>query len=578
MTAQGRIGRSDRTHFDVVIVGSGFGGSVMAHRLAAAGRNVLVLERGQSIPPGDFPRSPYRFRRAFWDPSEGLYGMFSIWSFDHLGSVVSSGLGGGSLIYANVLLRKDPSWFLEAVDGALRPWPVTYDDLREHYRRAERILGAQRYPFEHEPYASTPRTRLFHRAAEDRGWHPFSPPLAVTFAAPGKPPRPGDVIPEPEGRENLHGVTRTTCRLVGECDIGCNFGAKNTLDLTALSEAWHDGAEIAPLCEVRELEHRPGGGYAVRYVRHDLAREGRPYPTGTLPLETVTCDRLVVAAGTFGTTWLLMQNRDRLGGLPVALGTRFSGNGDLLTLALKPRDRETGELLPVEGGYGPSITAAVRFEGAPDPADPAGSPPRGYYIEDAGYPDLLNWLIQAVEMPGNVIRAWWVAVRLMRRLFRLHDDTDVAAELSKLLGDAALSAGVLPLLGMGRELPSGVIGVKGGRLSVDWTIDRARDYFDRVRAQQQALAGSMGADFRDNPVWHLGRRVITVHPLGGAPMGHDEREGVVDGWGRVFGHPGLYVADGSVMPGTVGPNPSLTIAALADRFADGILAEPGPPS
>jgi hypothetical protein len=98
---------SDDDHFDAVVVGSGFGGSVTAYRLAEAGKRVLLLERGRRYPPGSFPRSPYRFRRAFWDPSEGLYGMFSIWSFDNLGAVVSSGLGGGSLIYANVLLRKD---------------------------------------------------------------------------------------------------------------------------------------------------------------------------------------------------------------------------------------------------------------------------------------------------------------------------------------------------------------------------------------------------------------------------------------------------------------------------------------
>jgi len=564
----GRSQSSDDTHFDAIVVGSGFGGSVMTYRLAKAGQRVLLLERGRRFPPGSFPRSPYRFRRAFWDPSEGLYGMFSIWSFDRLGAVISSGLGGGSLIYANVLLRKDPEWFVrEEGDGiGVEYWPVTREDLDPHYDRVENMLAPQRFPLDHEPYASVPRTRAFMDAATRLGWEPFTPPLAVTFAAPGRPPAIGEVIPEPEDRRNLHGATRTTCRLVGECDIGCNYGAKNTLDYNYLSEAQHEGAVIRDLCEVRIIEPRPDGGYTVRYVKHDLGLEGRPHRTRDLPLVTVTCERLILSAGTLGSTYLLLRNRTNLPGLSAALGTHFSGNGDLLTLAIKPRDSQTGKPLPMEGSYGPAITAAVRFGG--QSGDGVG---RGFYLQDAGYPDMLNWLIQAVEMPGAILRYWVTALRLVRRFLRRGTDTDVGAELSRLLGDAELSSGILPLLGMGREEPNGIVGLRGDRLNVEWTIDRSSDYFEEVRRAQRQLAEELGAGFRDNPLWRLGRRVITVHPLGGVPMGRHQGEGVVDAWGEVFGHPGLYVADGSVMPGTVGPNPSLTIAALSDRFADGII-------
>lgn len=559
----------DEHHFDAIVVGSGFGGSVMTYRLAEAGRRVLLLERGRPFPPGSFPRSPYRFRRAFWDPSEGLYGMFSIWSFDNLGAVVSSGLGGGSLIYANVLLRKDEKWFVrERGDGAVEHWPISRADLEPHYERAERMLAPQRYPFESEPYASTPRTRLFREAATELGWSPFFPPLAVTFAAPARPPAIGDVIPDPEGRPNLHGATRTTCRLVGECDIGCNYGSKNTLDYNYLSEAIHEGAELRTLCEVREFEPRPSGGWLVRYAEHDLEREGQPWTTHRLPLREVTCDRLILSAGTLGTVYLLLRNRDRLPGLSRALGTRFSGNGDLLTLAFRPRDRVSGRPIPMESGFGPSITGAIRF-----PDELEGGDGRGFYLEDAGYPDLINWLIQAVETPGAILRYWLTALRLVRRLMRLQHDTDVGAELARLLGDTELSSGIVPLLGMGREEPNGVMGLRGGLLDVDWQIDRSSAYFERVRAAQRRLAEAMNADFRDNPIWHFGRRVITVHPLGGAPMGRSSDEGVVDAWGRAYDLPGLYIADGSVMPGTVGPNPSLTIAAFADRVADGIIDE-----
>ncbi len=562
------------TAYDVVIIGSGFGGSVMALRLADAGRRVLLLERGRRYPPGSFPRSPYRMGRALWDPSKGLYGMFSVWSFDNLGAIVSSGLGGGSLIYANVLLRKDPEWFVrEGGSGrGVEYWPVTREDLEPHYDEAERMLGAQRYPFEREPYSSTPRTAAFHDAATRLGWHPFFPPLAVTFAAPGRDPAIGVPIPDPDGRPNLHGMARSTCRLCGECDIGCNYGAKNTLDYNYLSEAAHAGAEIRDRCEVRELEHRDAGGYVVRFVEHDLSLEGKPHATSRLPLKEVTATRVVLAAGTLGTTYLLLRNQHRLGGSWPALGRRFSGNGDLLTLAVKPRT-PSGRPIRIEGGVGPSITVAARFAGQPDPGAPSGAPGRGFYIEDAGYPDLLSWVVHTAWLPLWLARQVRTVRKLVLRLLGRGSDTDMSAELSELLGDAELSAGLLPLLGMGREVPAGALGLRGRRLQARWSIEPSSDYFEAVRDRQRELASALGASHQDNPAWHLGRRVITVHPLGGAPMGRSPKDGVVDAWGRVYGHPGLYVADGSVMPGTVGPNPSLTIAALSERFASGILDE-----
>ena len=562
-------------HYDAIVIGSGFGGSVMTLRLAAEGRRVLLLERGRRYPPGSFPRSPYRMGRALWDPSQGLYGMFSVWSFDRLGAIVSSGLGGGSLIYANVLLRKDAEWFVQedGRGGVAERWPVSREELEPHYDTAEKMLGAQRYPFDTEPYASTPRTRAFHEAAMRLGWQPFFPPLAVTFAAEGRAPAIGEPIPEPEGRRNLHGMARSTCRLCGECDIGCNYGAKNTLDFNNLSEAAHAGAEIRDRCEVRQVEHREGGGFVVRFVEHDLGLEGRPHDTSLLPLREVSATRVVLAAGTLGSTWLLLRNQRRLGGTWPALGTRFSGNGDLLTLAITPRS-PSGELVRMESGVGPAITVAARFAGEPDPGASRGAPGRGFYIEDAGYPDMLSWAVHYASLPLWLARQGHTIKRLILRLLGRGADSDMSAELATLLGDAELSAGVLPLLGMGREVPGGRLGLRKGRLHTTWTPDASRAYFDAVRARQAELAAELGASHQDNPAWHLGRRVITVHPLGGAPMGRSRAEGVVDPMGRVFGHPGLYVADGSVMPGTVGPNPSLTIAAVAERFAQGILDEP----
>src|SRR5262245_16261248 len=145
---------------DAVVVGSGFGGSVVAQRLAGEGLAVLVLERGRAYPPGSCPRRPREMRDNFWDPSEGMHGMFDVWSFRHIEALVASGLGGGSLIYANVLIRKDERWFVH--DGGpgegYEDWPVSRAELEPHYERVEPMLGGRPYPLEDPAYADTQKT------------------------------------------------------------------------------------------------------------------------------------------------------------------------------------------------------------------------------------------------------------------------------------------------------------------------------------------------------------------------------------------------------------------------------------
>jgi cholesterol oxidase len=538
-------------HFEAVVVGSGFGGSVTTYRLAEAGKRVCLLERGKPYPPGSFPRNPLGFSQNFWDPSKGLYGMFNVWRFSGIDALISSGLGGGSLIYANVMIRKDEHWFVHE-DG--ESWPVNRSDLDPHYDRCESMLGVQKYPLEVEPYAATPKTLAFRGAAEQLGHDWFLPNLAVTFANDGDAPMPGEPIREEH--PNLHGRTRYTCRLVGECDVGCNYGSKNSLDYTYLSAAKREGAELRSCCEVKAFRPRGGGGFEIDYVVHEPDREGsQPSPA------TITADTLVLSAGTLGTTFLLLKNRDAFPGLSKALGTHFCGNGDLLTFATRSRERLNADV-------GPVITSAIRVG---DAADGDGSNGRGFYIEDAGYPNFLSWMLQGIDQP----RALWlwrkVALRLFWKWIRRKPEPDITGAVSSFFGDAKLSTGLLPLLGMGRDVPDGRMHLRDGLLDVDWSKEGAsKEYFERLRDTMHALADELGGRFRDNPLWWLSK-VITVHALGGCPMGRDSSEGVVDSWGRVFGVPGLHVADGSVMPGPVGPNPSLTIAALADRFADAII-------
>ncbi|MBW3652300.1 MAG: GMC family oxidoreductase [Actinobacteria bacterium] len=562
-------------HFDAVVVGSGFGGSVTAYRLADAGHSVCLLERGKPFGPNSFPRSPLGMKRQFWDPSEGLHGMFNVWSFADIDAIVASGLGGGSLVYANVLLRKDEDWFVREQPGkgswedGYEYWPVTRADLDPHYDRVERMMNVQKYPLEQDPYDKTLKTLAFRDAAQKLGldWRLVN--LAVTFANDGDPPTVGEPIKE--DRPNIHGATRLTCKLTGECDLGCNHGSKNSLDFTYITAAWHAGADIRTRHEVRSLQPRDGGGYRVEYVVHEPESEGTPTDTSRLDRHSVTCDRLILSAGTLGTTYLLLKNRSAFPGLSPALGSRFGGNGDLLTFARNCMTEIDGRKVPnvLDSAHAPVITSAIRV---PDERDGAAAGQRGFYLEDAGQPEFVSWMLQLIDTPRSLLEQRRRLPGLVRDLFR-HEDTDVGAEISELLGECSESSAFLPLLGMGRDVPEGTMSLRDGGLAVDWKKNgSSKEYFERVRDVSRAVADELGGRFLDNPIWLLSR-VVTVHALGGCPMGRDDREGVVDPYGRVYNHPGLHIADGSVMPGPVGPNPSLTIAGLADRFADAILED-----
>jgi len=538
--------------FDAIVIGTGFGGSVAAARLAQRGRSVLTLERGRAYPPGSFPRTPWELGRATWDPSEGLYGLFDIWSFHRLDSLVSAGLGGGSLIYANVMLRRPEAWFAEEGDER---WPIGLADLEGHYETVERELGVTTYPWAD----TTPKTRRFRAAAERAGlpWREVG--LAVSFSPePGAEPEEGVAL---EGPRGLHGRQRSTCRRCGECDVGCNFGAKNTLDHTYLSAAHDAGATIRTLCEVVSLEPVGGGdggdGWLVRYRVHDAARFGHVTepPEGPAVREALA-DRVVLAAGTFGTQLLLRRNANRLPGLSPRLGDGVSANGDLLTFAARcdPGD-------PLHPHDGPVITTAVEH------VDGTG----GFYLEDAGFPAIGEWLWHAVGAAQDIWDSRRDILRLLLRGLRKERDTNLSAELARLAGDGATSACLMPLLGMGRDIADGRLGIDGQRrLTCDWAIDRSRPYFEEVLRAAGAIATELGGELWDTAIGELDR-IVTVHPLGGCRMGADAALGVVDPWGAVHGCRGLYICDGSVMPGAVGANPSLTIAAFAERVAQGIV-------
>jgi len=548
---------------DAVVVGSGFGGSVAAFRLAEAGRSTIVLERGQAYPPGSFARNPYEMSRAFWEPKDDLYGLFDVRSFRKIEAIVSSGLGGGSLIYANVLLRKDERWFVHdspLPGGGYEHWAISRDDLEPHYDAVATMLTPQP-----SPYPDLPKSRALHEAAGKLGLESFAPPLAVTFAPPGGEPAPKQVIPEPP-YGNIHGLARLTCRLCGECDIGCNEGSKNTMDHTYLSAAKHLGADIRTLAEVTAMAPLDGGGYEVTYTQYgsDPVDEGRRSRSS----RRIRCSNLLLGAGSLGTTSLLLRNRVSFPGLGRALGTRFSGNGDLLAFAMGARAQDGSGRL-IDGSYGPVITTAIRV---PDGADNGGSG-RGYYIQEAGFPEFANWLIEVTRVSTSLRRSTSTAWELLKHRFGSRFESTISAEVARVIGDGMMGSSALPLLGMGRDVPDGKITLRDGELDIDWTSATSMAYFSSMRDTMRAISDALLATFHDSPLWWT-KRVITVHPLGGAPMGRHVHEGVTDTFGESFGHPGLYVVDGAVMPGPVGPNPALTIAALADRGVEHLLSQP----
>jgi cholesterol oxidase len=572
------VAGTHRGHYDAVVIGSGFGGAVAAyHLVAGSDLKVLVLERGMPYPPGSFPRTPREMSRNFWDPSAGLHGLFEMWSFSHVRALVSSGLGGGSLIYANVLLRKPPETFAADASNDGVPWPLTAADLDAEYDDAADVLAPTPLPDE---YFAPPReqggvtkTQQFFAAARAGGLEPARAPIAVTFRAPdrgaGDPARPVPGVAF--GEDNLHGRPRHTCTLVGECDIGCNEGAKNSLDYTYLSRfltAGGDRAHIFTCCEATGIAPEPSGGYRVHFAEHRTARaqvrrrrelhdagaqllDPQTDDTSDAWTRTVTAGVVVVASGTFGSTRLLLSSRPRLPRLSAQLGRRFSTNGDLLTVARGCRARD-GSPRDLDPTYGPVITAyAEQVAGG-----------RRLWMQDAGGPGVSAWAWQAGEMPRDL----WAARALLPGLIRGQRGGRISRLMARALGSSESSASMLPMLTMGEDVGGGRMRLEGDGLALDWNPRGAsRPYFDAALRLAglfaKGLGGRLGPPLAAR--WAPG---LTAHPLGGCPMGVDARTGVVDSHGEVFGYPGLFVADGSIMPGPVGPNPSFTIAAMAGRI------------
>ncbi len=521
--------------YDVVIIGSGYGGSVMAARLAQAGRSVCVLERGRELRPGDFPTTSAEAATELnLTTPAGQVGrtsaLFRVHADADITVLTGCGLGGGSLINGGVLMRPDRDVF----DDPRWPAALRADVpglLEESYARAEEVLGAKPFP------KSDPRPRkieALERAASAVNLAVEHPPLTIAF----------------ETGVNRFGVRQQGCTGCGECCSGCNVGAKNTLMTNYLADAVRHGAVIVTETDVLRVE-RADGRWTVTF---DALGRGRDRFDAE-PM-FVTADVVVLAAGTLGSTEILLRSKQAGLSCSARVGERFSGNGNVLAFATdtpndvhaRGRPRPTEEAAP-----GPAIIGLVRVPGDPRAVRPS------FVVEDGAHPSLAS----------GAMRMLLPLLKGSQQQLRLHD-------LAGLVGPAGLADGharTMNWLVMADDPATGRLRLDDGKLRVDAPRVEGNDDRDRTTTEDiRRTLGPMSAAIGGRLV-STGRR-STVHPLGGCAMAERAELGVVDHAGRVFAgekgtalHDGLYVVDASTVPCALRCNPIWTLSALAERAA-----------
>lgn len=510
---------------DVVIVGSGFGGAVAACRLAARDRSVVVLERGRRWRTQTLPHKPADFVFSSRAPHR-LNGWLDVRLLDQMVVACGAGVGGGSLVYANVCVDAREDFFRTG-------WPseITYKGLRPYYDEVERVLAPQPIPENQR----NPRMLLLHEAAQKIGArHRYEPlPLAVNFDLDATDPVRG------KPWENPGAYATGTCVHCGNCCIGCHTGAKKTLDQNYLAEAEKNGADIVPLSMVTHVDTAPGGMWRVHYLALDNGESRR---------REIICKVVILAAGSIGSTEILLRSRDEfrtLPGLPRALGKGWSPNGDFLTLA-RYRDRV------LEPTKGPTIGGAIDLlDGVDLPDDHLVGVDGQLFVEDGGLPNMVKALLTSWENIGG-----WKQ--------RLYEKADALADFESMI----------PWFGQAIDGADGEFSLRSrynfwrGRMRLNWNPQRsvrALDAFGDIHAAMTRATGGVPIPLL---TWKRFRMLVTPHPLGGCNMGSASGVGVVNHAGEVFGQKNLHVMDGAVIPRAIGRNPSKTIAAIAERCCE----------
>ena len=518
---------------DVIVIGSGFGGAVIACRLAQAGARVVVLERGRRWTPDNYPRKvedPWFYHHS---KPHLLNGWLDLRLLKGMAVALGAGVGGGSLCYSSVVMKADPEYF----QSGLWPEEINYSELLPYYDKVHTMMGVNEIPAGQR----THRYQLLQKAAEKIGYADRfrSMPLALTFDPDYNYSLPDPLDPKhSKVFTNPHGKQQGTCIHLGNCDIGCNVQAKNALDFNYIPAAENSGADVRPLHKVRCVEP-VGTGYKVLF---DRVEKGQ-----LIPGELIG-KRVVISAGSLGSTEILLRSRDEYRTLPAVsrtLGSDWSANANFLTPDLYADSSK------IHQGIGPTISAGVDFMDGKVGGN-------RFIIEDDGFPNLfLNALTAKLgSSPMNPVG--WAMRSAFRRGF---DEKNPMDKVMVWLG-AGVDAGDGKLY-LGRDW----MAPWKQELKLDWDVTRSEGVIDAILNMHKRLSEASGGKLQVPVYWRLFKNLVTVHPLGGCKMGSSRDNGVVDHKGQVFGYENLYVADGSVLPSPVGRNPSMTIAALAERSA-----------
>lgn len=517
--------------YDVVVIGSGFGGAITATRLAQAGMSVAVLERGKRWDKASFPRTTGQVAAGFWEQGRA-YGLVEYRAFKRMDVIQGCGVGGGSLHYFNVHLRTPARIF----DSPRWPEPIARTVLDPYYDLVQDQLESR--PLTPPTGRQLPaRTRVFLEAARRAGRDASLVDIAVYTGS---------------ERDNASGVRQEPCTYCGNCLLGCHVQSKNTLDITYLAGAERDhDLTVFPLHQVMRIEPA-GSGYRVDFERFDPSDPAAPARPGS-----VEGERVVVAAGTLGSTELLLRCRDVHRSLPklsAALGSCFSGNGDFLI----PGACDTAEM--VDPGQGPSITAKAICE----------TPDNIITIEDLGLPDPFFWFLEGA-LPPRGSRLWGLlklaGSYLWQTLGFARGPSRVSNEIGNLVAGGRTPR-LLPYLGMGTDAADGRLHLRDGAIDLQWSHKRSRKMFREMEAILAEVSAATGGRYATSPLWRWPlRKLLTAHPLGGCVAGDSAEASVVDHRGQVWGYPNLYVVDGAIIPTALAVNPSLTIGAMAERAA-----------
>ncbi|UTH75024.1 alpha/beta fold hydrolase [Chromobacterium sp. IIBBL 290-4] len=552
-----------KEHYQVVVIGSGYGGGIAASRMARAGRSVCLLERGREIIPGEYPATLAQASPEFQvhHPDGHLgsrTGLYDLHVNPQQNVMVGCGLGGTSLINANVSLPPEPQVFEDP------RWPKLVREhadtlLKDGFARAREMLKPNPYP---ECAPALPKLEA-NRKSSDRlkDKHVFyRPPINVTF----------DKLP---GDRNHVGVEQLPCNYCGDCVSGCNNKAKNTTLMNYLPDASNHGAEIFCQASVRHLE-RDGDGWIVHYQYVGTGREKFDAPT-----LFVKADIVILSAGTLGSTEILLRSREQGLALSGELGKHMSGNGDILGFGYNNDERINGigfgthsakEIGPV----GPCITSIIDMR------------------------DEADWrkrmVIEEGSIPGAIGEVMKPAMALASAELGQPAETGMGAKLAYLAreADSALRGpyhGAMNRLQtyliMSHDDGAGVMALdEHDQLKLEWPGVGEQPNFEIGNARLLESTRALGGIYVRNPIWtELFRHsLITVHPLGGCVMGEDAAQGVVNHKGQVFSgqageavYPGLYVTDGSVIPTSLAVNPLLTISAISERAMALLAADRG---